>query len=289
MATTRVVCCCPLRSWVVWVGCALLLLYAGFVARLYLNFRSGQFARAAAALAAANAAGPGGAVGVGVGGAAGSVDPLLVGSVNGLNGPVLGGDGAGSVGGGANSIGGASLSEQRALQAAIDSLPPLSIAWAIPVGGRTKRADSLSAMLSNLLTHGVSSSDLYVFEDVNSRPDARPDVDVARVAADWGVRVVPHRITREAVGPDGNAPPFGLFLARHYRFMFEFVFVAGARALALAGEVDPTPNKLYHVRLRTLPLRNASRLSCALRCPHTCADNACCCFFVCVIHPHSLS
>ncbi len=37
-------------------------------------------------------------------------------------------------------------------------------AWAIPVGGRTRRSEQLRAILTNLLTHGVNPSDVFVFE-----------------------------------------------------------------------------------------------------------------------------
>lgn len=125
------------------------------------------------------------------------------------------------------------------LQIEVDSYDPRSaVSFAIPVGGRTKRARQLNDIVSNLINGGALTSNIFVFEDVLSRPNQQADPDVAQVAAKHGITVVPSIVHRERPEDQSN---FGIHLARHYKFFLDYLLVHHEE------DVDPT-DKNHHGR-----------------------------------------
>jgi hypothetical protein len=108
---------------------------------------------------------------------------------------------------------------------ATDSLsykPAISVAFAIPVGGRTQRAVNLDQIITNLLSNGVPPQLIYIMEDRQSRPGVQNSVEVGQVAEKHNVAVVSSTVIRDET-EDYNT--FGRYLARHYKFMFDFLLV----------------------------------------------------------------
>jgi hypothetical protein len=106
--------------------------------------------------------------------------------------------------------------------------PSHSVAIAIPVGGRTQRAEQLNTMLTTLRNGGAPIDTIYVIEDVLSRPNEQHDPHVAAVAQKHGINVIGSHVVREA--PE-NGNNFGIHLARHYKFMLDFLLADSNRPL----------------------------------------------------------
>ena len=96
----------------------------------------------------------------------------------------------------------------------------LGVAFAIPVGGRTQRSASLQSIIKQLLDGGARADHIFVFEDVQSRINSRPDPNVASVVEALNVRIIHSNIRRDAAETAEN---FGIHLARHYKFMMDFL------------------------------------------------------------------
>lgn len=106
---------------------------------------------------------------------------------------------------------------QEALRAYV---PGRSVAWAIPTGGTVNRAGNLRTIINTLVSSGVSANNIFVFEDEQGRPDQRADVHVLDTAAAAGVRVVLSGVLR---GEREVKTTFGRYLARHYRFLLDYL------------------------------------------------------------------
>jgi hypothetical protein len=148
------------------------------------------------------------------------------------------------------------LSERdAALHASMSSFDPVSsVVFAIPVGGRTKRAPQLRSIIETLVAGGAPTCNIFVVEDVLGRPGAVNDPDVAAVVAETGVRLVSSHVSRADM-PE-NSGNFGIHLARHYKFMLDYLLVgpesvgmgplslppvAGADAAAAGGAASRGP------------------------------------------------
>ena len=112
---------------------------------------------------------------------------------------------------------------------------PPRIAWSIPVGGKTERLALLERVLTKLLSSGVAPDDIYVMEDNESRKGLLGTTSASRRLSDfsakYGVHVLQSGVVRDR---REKANEFGLFLARHYHFMFD--------ALLYDGTSDPIGN-----------------------------------------------
>jgi len=122
--------------------------------------------------------------------------------------------------------------------------PRTAVAWAIPVGGRTRRSVQLDSILSNLINGGAPPKNIFVMEDVEGRPGGKGFEDVAEVVRKRGVHLVSSHVSRADM-PE-NKSNFGIHLARHYKFMLDYLLVspeaAGARGddLIKKGEQPST-------------------------------------------------
>eukprot|EP00946_MAST-07B_sp_MAST-7B-sp1_P000717 g717.t1 len=104
---------------------------------------------------------------------------------------------------------------------------PSRIAWAIPVGGKYERLPLLERLLTQLIACGVSPRDIFVFEDDESRRgllSGRASARLSATAAKFKVRVFQSGVVRDR---RERRDEFGLFLARHYHFMFDSVLYDG--------------------------------------------------------------
>jgi hypothetical protein len=138
----------------------------------------------------------------------------------------------------------ASLARVRAAIASPTAPDPrLSVAFAIPVGGRTERSAQLKSIIETLVAGGAPREQIFVFEDVRSRRDGLPSPKlrdtVARINADAVAEAQARgeNIAASAVGQvqligsnvARNQPEtredFGIHLARHYKFMLDYIFV----------------------------------------------------------------
>jgi hypothetical protein len=120
----------------------------------------------------------------------------------------------------------------------LSSLFPLCIqvAFAIPVGGRTQRAAQLGVMLGNLVSHGVPPKNIFVMEDVEGRPGKVNSPQVAEMATRFRVRVISSHVSRADMPEDGSN--FGIHLARHYKFMLDYLLVSPRAAKAVGEDLD---------------------------------------------------
>ena len=104
---------------------------------------------------------------------------------------------------------------------------PARVAWAIPVGGKYERLPFLERVLTQLIACGVAPQDIFVFEDDESRRGLLSGGATRRLratAAKFGVRVYQSGVVRNR---KEKRDEFGLFLARHYHFMFDAVMYDG--------------------------------------------------------------
>ena len=138
-------------------------------------------------------------------------------------------------------------------QTFVDPATARRVAWAIPVNGWMQRAHMVRDTLAFLVRSGAGAENVYVFDDNTSRkatrrslgyPGGIPEdgtntvqyVAIKEAAAALGVRLIPSNVPRAADEPKGN---FGLFLARHYKFMYDTLMTArGAAAAGIAGNGD---------------------------------------------------
>jgi hypothetical protein len=113
------------------------------------------------------------------------------------------------------------------------------IAWLIPVTGRWHRAPLVCAILSSLLKQGVSPQSIFVCDDKGGRnkfgEEALPpgasffdgvfssDIDMTRnLAKAAGVNFIFTDVTRDR--DENPTNEFGLFLARHYKQAYDYLF-----------------------------------------------------------------
>ena len=101
------------------------------------------------------------------------------------------------------------------------------IAWAIPVGGKYERLQLLERLLKQLISSSVQPQDIYVFEDNESRKSllsGGASLRLKQTAAKYGVNIIQSGVVRSR---KERRNEFGLFLARHYHFMFDAVLYDG--------------------------------------------------------------
>ena len=123
------------------------------------------------------------------------------------------------------------------LQHKLDAYDPRAgVAFAIPVGGRTERSQQLRDIIETLLRGGAPASAIFVIEDVEGRPGRQNNAKVAAVARDLGVRVVNSHVSRADMPENGGN--FGIHLARHYKFMLDFLLVSPAAAGATGADAE---------------------------------------------------
>jgi len=98
--------------------------------------------------------------------------------------------------------------------------PQKQVAFGIPVGGVTQRAESLSRILKQLIGGGAIPENVFVFEDKLSRVGGVNSKAIAQVAEQYNVRVISSQISRDDAEDYTN---FGIHLARHYKFMLDYL------------------------------------------------------------------
>lgn len=147
------------------------------------------------------------------------------------------------------------LAKQMARDAGGAYDPVANVAFAIPVGGRTERSANLRRLLTTLVRGGAPPQNIFIFEDVHSRPDRRPSAAVqetleafnkmvssesasshASSSSFIGVRHVATEVPREQAE---DATNFGIHLARHYKVMIDYMLVGSEEAGA--GSNTPPP------------------------------------------------
>ena len=120
------------------------------------------------------------------------------------------------------------------------------IAWSIPVGGKTERLALLERVLTKLLASGVLSSDIYVMEDNESRKGLLGSTAASSRLSEmatikYNVNVLQSGVVRNRK-EKGNE--FGLFLARHYHFMYDALLYNGISDPTGRFGAKPTLNKV---------------------------------------------
>lgn len=113
---------------------------------------------------------------------------------------------------------------------------PFQVAFAIPVGGRTERSVQLGDILRTLIEGGAPPTTIFIMEDIEGRPGKVNNPKVAAVAQQYGVRVFNSHVSRADM-PETHLN-FGIHLARHYKFMLDFLLVSPSEAGATGVEAS---------------------------------------------------
>ena len=125
------------------------------------------------------------------------------------------------------------------LAAGLSTHPPSqSVAFAIPVGGRTERSESLRRIIDTLLEGGAPPQNIFIFEDVEGRPGRVASQKIkdlveglnAKLRAEAGTPHVtsgPISLLASFVARDKaeTESDFGIHLARHYKHMLDWMLV----------------------------------------------------------------
>jgi hypothetical protein len=110
------------------------------------------------------------------------------------------------------------------------------LAYAIPNGGKTQRLKLLSRLLDSLRRQGVDGTDIFVFEDDTSRPkSAAMEANLVRLCKKFQAHLVQSHVNRNRKEKRNE---FGLFLARHYHFMFDFLLYDGVSSPKTTNNVE---------------------------------------------------